>query len=81
MGEPRIMIAVDAGELAALREEMAAMRRAIEGSRITPAPDWITIGEYADRIGRTRKTVRNWIRDGKIETRREGTITMVRASH
>ena len=36
MGEPRMMIAVDAGELSALREEMAAMRRAIEGSALLP---------------------------------------------
>lgn len=79
MGEPRIMIAVDQAELAALRAEMAALRRAVEGVRMTPLPEWVTVPEYAARMGRSTKTVRNWIREGRLDSKREAGILVVRS--
>lgn len=77
MGE-RIMIAVDQSELAALREEMAAIRRALEGVQMAPRPDWLTVDAYAAQLGRTPKTVRAWVREGRLDSRREGSVLMIR---
>lgn len=74
----RILIAVDPAELTALRDELAALRRAIEAVQMTPAPDWMPIQDYARRVGRSTKTVRTWIRGGSLETRRDGSVIMVR---
>jgi len=38
----------------------------------------VTIAEFAEMRGKTPKTVRNWIKAGKIETKREGSVTLVR---
>lgn len=77
--QPRTMIAVDAGELQALRDEMTALRRAIEAVQMAPRPEWLTIPDYAAKVGRTAKTVRRWVNEGSIETRQDGSVTLVRA--
>lgn len=74
----RIMIAVDAAELVALREEVAALRRSIEAVQMAPRPDWLSLDEYAAQVGRTSKTVRAWVRDGRLDTKREGSRLMIR---
>ncbi|WP_273687318.1 hypothetical protein [Ketogulonicigenium vulgare] len=78
--QPTIMIAVDQRELQSLRDEMTALRRAIEGVTMTPRPEWISLATYAEQVGRSEKTVRNWIRDGKLDTKRQGTVIMVKAA-
>lgn len=75
----RIMIEVDAVELAELRDEIRALREEIRLVRITPMPAWITAKEYAERAGVTTRTVRNWINSGQLETYRHGKTVMVRA--
>ena len=77
--QPRTLIAVDAGELQALRDEMAALRRAVEAVQMAPRPEWLTIPVYAAKVGRTAKTVRRWINEGSVETRQDGSVTLVRA--
>lgn len=74
------MIAADPERLAAMEAKMDAILRKLEAVQMTPAPAWLTLPEYARRVGRTEKTVRNWIRAGRIETRREGTAIMVKAA-
>lgn len=75
----RMMIAVDAGELAALRDEIRALREEIRAVRIAPLPEWIPVAEYATRAGVTTRTVRNWIASGQLDTYRHGSKVMVRA--
>lgn len=76
--QPSIMIAVDPAALQALTDEVAALRRAVERVQMTPAPAWVTVADYAVRVGRTEKTVREWVREGKVESRRDGTVLMIR---
>lgn len=79
MGEPRIMIAVDEARLDAIMSELAALRREIAGVRMAPAPEWLPLPDYAEKVGRTTKTVRNWVRDGLVESKRDGNVLMIRA--
>ncbi len=74
----QLMIAVDPDELRALRDEIAALRRDIKTVHMTPRPTWITVPEYAKSIGRSTRTVREWIRGGLIEVKHEGTQVLVR---
>jgi len=78
MTEP--LIAADPARLAAMEAKMDAILRRLDAVQMMPAPAWVSLHDYARRVGRTEKTVRNWIRAGKIETRREGTAIMVKAA-
>lgn len=77
MGE-RILIAVDASVLDAIQAELAALRRCIEAVQMAPRPDWLTVEDYAALVGRTTKTVRAWVREGRLDTKREGSVLMIR---
>lgn len=33
---------------------------------------WLSVSEAAEAVGRDRKTIRRWIADGQLETRRVG---------
>lgn len=77
MGE-RMMIAVDAAELAAIRQELSALRRSIEAVQMAPRPEWLGVDDYATLVGRTTKTVRAWVREGRLDTKREGSVLMIR---
>ncbi|OJH44326.1 hypothetical protein IE00_11170 [Paracoccus sp. SM22M-07] len=74
----RVMILVEADEITRLRAENRALRDELKAVKITPLPDWISIKDYADRVGVTTATVRNWIRKGVLETYRHGSKTMMR---
>lgn len=78
--QPRTLIAIDPTELQSLRDELAALRRAIEKVALSPRPQWVTVAEYAEMRGKTAKTVRNWINAGQVETKRQGSVTLVRVT-
>ena len=76
----RILITVDAGELAALREEIKASREEMRAVTIIQRPDWVPVTQYAWHAGVTPRTIRNWIASGELETYRHGNTTMIRAN-
>lgn len=78
--QPKTLIAVDEGEFQSLIEEVAKLRRAVESVTMAPRPEWVTIAEFAEMRGKTSKTIRNWINAGTIETKREGSVTLVRVT-
>lgn len=75
----QIMIATDAARIAALEAKIDTILRKLDAVQMTAAPAWVPLSDYAAKVGRSTKTVRNWIRSGRIETRRDGNVTMVRA--
>jgi P2-related tail formation protein len=77
--QPRTLIAVDAGELASLKAEVRALRQAIESISMQARPEWMQIKDYAAHIGRTERTVRNMAKRGEIETKRAGSVILIRA--
>lgn len=78
--EPRMMIAIDQGELQQLRAEVRELTRLLSGVKLTPLPQWQPLAEYAARVGKSEKTIRNWVREGTVESRREGSVLMIKAA-
>lgn len=60
-------IAVDATALEAMQTELQEIKRLLQASQITPPAKWITVSEYAAKVGRSEATVRRWIREGQLE--------------
>ncbi|MFC3180498.1 hypothetical protein [Cypionkella sinensis] len=79
MLEPRTMLIVDQGELQALRAEVRELTRLLTGAKVTPLPQWQPLTDYAARLGKSEKTIRNWVRAGKLETKREGSMLMIKS--
>ncbi|MEP1613481.1 MAG: hypothetical protein ABJL72_16365 [Roseobacter sp.] len=61
-------------------QEIKRLHERLDAVEMTPRSEWITVKEYAESVGRTVQTINNWIRDGSIETRREGRVRMVMRS-
>lgn len=74
---PSIIIAVDQSLMQSILDEMVALRRAVEMVQMVPKSPWVSVSDYAKRQGKSR-AIRNWVRDGKIESRREGTTLMIK---
>ncbi len=81
MGDlPKYMVAVDPEALASLQAEIAALREEIKAVKMIPKPDWVDSAEYAKQIGVTRRTIMNWISNGQIDSRRQGSKVFVRSN-
>lgn len=81
MGEmPKMMVAVDPDALASLNARLDALTAEIRAVRMSPMPEWVTAHEYAERIGRTTKTVSNLVKAGKLESKRQGRTLLIRVS-
>lgn len=74
------LIAIDADALEGLRHEMRRINARLDAVEMTPAPAWVTLDEYAVKVGKSKRTIRNWKDAGLIDTKLEGTVTMVRVS-
>lgn len=74
----RTLIAVDESALVALTAEVAALRRAVEAVRMQPRPEWLPLADYAAQMNRTPRTVREWVSSGRVESRREGGVLLIR---
>ena len=77
---PGQLVLVDAGDLAALREQVARLERRIDGATITPAPEWVPVPEAARRLHVSPQTVHRWIREGRIEAKGAGKARRVRVT-
>lgn len=77
MAELKLTI-VDQQTLDEILREVRALRHRIDTLRVEPEPEWVTVEEYARRAGRTESTVRRWISDGRLKTKRAGKRVLVR---
>ena len=78
MTRPQMMIAIDETVLTGIQQELAALRALLERVEMTPKPNWLPVTAYAKQVGKSEKTIRNWVRDGRVESRRDGTVLMIR---
>lgn len=76
----RMMIAVDSERLDRIEAAIADLRNAVIQPRVERLPEWMPLNDYADHMGVSARTVRNWMDKGKIETSRSGSKVMVRVS-
>ena len=72
------LIAIDPSALDSLRMEIVRLHRRLDGVTMAPRPEWVTVAEYAEKVGRTKRTVRNWIDAGTVDTKVEGKVLLVR---
>jgi len=66
--------------LASMNREMTEIRAELRTVKMQPHPEWVTAKTYAEIVGKTPQTIRNWITEGTLETYKHGKVTMVRAS-
>lgn len=74
------LIAIDPNALESLTREVERLHKRLDAVQMQPQPEWLTVKEYAVHVGRTQRTVRNWINQGQVDTKREGEVTFVRVS-
>lgn len=67
-------------DFAAIMRELHDIKQQLRMVQMKPRPEWVTAKEYAELVGVTTRTIRNWIANGELETYQHGKVTMVRAS-
>lgn len=74
------MAQIEIPELTQVMAELRAIRQMLEGARIVPAPEWLTIPQACEALGCSRATVHRKIAAGELEARGSGKTRMVRVS-
>lgn len=72
------LIAIDPDMLDNIIRRLERIDARFDGVHMVKAQEWFTIKEYAEKVGKTPRTVRNWIDRGPVDTKMEGTVTLVR---
>lgn len=72
------LIAVDANALQDLLAEVQELKAIVQEARFQPEPKWLTVKDYAARVGKSESTINRWIASGEIEARTVGKTRMVR---
>lgn len=49
----------------------------LDGATVTPAPEWLTIGQAADKLGVDRSTVHRRIAGGSLQAKGDGRLRRV----
>jgi excisionase family DNA binding protein len=60
-----------------LENEVRQLREAVKGATITPAPEWVSIREAAERKGCHPDTIRRRIDAGELKARGSGRLREV----
>ncbi|MDO6591730.1 hypothetical protein DS901_13380 [Loktanella sp. D2R18] len=72
------LIAVDVVILENLTDEIRRLHQRLDAALITPRPEWVTVKEYANHIGRSERTVTRRIDSGELDVRHQCGVRMVR---
>ena len=73
------LIAIDKQALEGIRSELQRLHARLDAVEMTPQPKWITVGEMADKTGKSTRTIIRWIEAGKITSKVVGGTRMVRS--
>ncbi len=63
-------------QIAAMGQQIAALREVIERRTLAPIPEWVTVKDYAKLIGVTPRTVTRNLR--ALETKEVCGVTLIR---
>lgn len=74
------VVLVDPDALADIQQQLKRMNERLAVMEAQPRPEWVTIPQYAEMIGRSVDTVNRRIRQGKHDVKREGGTRMVRVN-
>jgi len=78
MSQP--LIAADPGKLDTILHQLERLHKRLDRVEMERKPEWLLLAEYAKHVGKTERTVRNWIRAGEVDSKRDGKALMVRIS-
>jgi hypothetical protein len=73
-----IIVQDHSADLAAIRAELATVRRMLESVTLQPRPAWMNVRDYAAHIGKSPRTVTRMIDAGKLATKHIAGIRMVK---
>ncbi|MDD8024568.1 MAG: hypothetical protein PHX82_15850 [Paracoccaceae bacterium] len=76
--QPRTFALIEADLMQQMAERLERIERALAGVQMQPREEWLTVVDYAALVGRSPRTVRKWIDAGRVETKRAGSVVMVR---
>lgn len=74
------LIAIDADALANLTKEVERLHKRLDAVQMQPQPEWLTVKEYADLVGRHPRTIARYCEAGKLETKDMAGVRMVRVN-
>lgn len=79
MGQQTI-IAIEKADLDGILRELADLKSRLDKVILTPKPEWVSVREYAASIGRSERTVQRYIDQGRLVTKEECGVTLVKTS-
>lgn len=79
MGQQTI-IAIEKADLDGILRELADLKSRLDKVILTPKPEWVSVREYAASIGRSERTVQRHIDQGRLVTKEECGVTLVKTS-
>jgi hypothetical protein len=68
---------VESKTLVGIMAELAALNKRLDGVDMVPKSQWLSILDYASKVGKSTDTVRRWIRGGLLETKTEGRTRLI----
>ncbi|WP_243612965.1 helix-turn-helix transcriptional regulator [Shimia aestuarii] len=74
----KTLIAVDEDRLDRIEAQQKAILAALQGARVQPAPEWVSITEAKAILGVSKSTIYRKIEDGEIEVKGRGKTRKVR---
>ena len=72
------LIAVDPEALDLILARLSALEEQVRQARIVPEPQWLTVKEYAAKIGRSERTVLRKVEAGELEAKHMSGVRMIR---
>ena len=73
------LLTISEADLARIEAALAALATRLDRVEMRPKPEWLTLDEYAARIGRSKRTVQRYIDAGRLDTKSECGVVMIRA--
>lgn len=73
------IISINAADLTRIERELADLKDMLGKVVMAPKPEWLTVKDYAACIGRSERTVQRYIEQGRVESKEECGVTLVKA--
>lgn len=73
------LITIEAADLARIEQRLADLAEKLDRVVMAPKPEWLTVKDYAASIGRSERTVQRYIEQGRVQSKEECGVTLVKA--
>lgn len=73
------LITIEAADLASIERRLADLAEKLDSVILAKRPEWVTVKDYAASIGRSERTVQRYIEQGRVPSKEECGVTLVKA--